>query len=190
MNHLLYLTGRPCAGKSTLAAALTDGCSGFSDMKPFAHTVWIPAGAVRGSTPVVELGVRRPQFSGTDTLPMNVAPKVRAWCSEATGPLLVLGEGDRLGSGSFLDHVRGLDGWTVVHVSLDLDDGAFAVRMAGRPDWSPNPSWLAGRVTKSSNLAAVADLRLDATLPVDLLVEVLVTSSVVAATLRSYTPVA
>lgn len=178
MSELLYLTGRPASGKSTVAAALTEGLRSFVDYKPFAHTIYHQAR-------VVALGVDRGGgFPGTDTLSMSVSSKVVGWLARPGAPALVFGEGDRLANTSFFTAVAGL-GFTVVHAHLDCDDELAAARLATRTEWSPSASWLAGRVTKSRRLAERADVVLDASLPPAELVGVLVGVSGVAAALRA-----
>ncbi len=177
MRHLLYLTGRPGAGKSTLAAALTAGLPSFVDRRPFAHVLFHSC-----SPPVAALGAPRDGFPGTDTLPMNVVTAVRAWLP--TVPFDVLGEGDRLATAGFLDGCREM-GLSVCHVHLDLDDANAEARLATRTEWSPSSAWLAGRVTKARRLGERADLVLDASLPTAELAVAVREASPVAAALAA-----
>lgn len=175
-SHLLYLTGRPCSGKSTLAAALTSPWRSTATAKPFLHTVYL------SRPPVTELGGRRETFSGTDALSMSVSPKVIEWMAFQRDGALVLGEGDRLATGKFFDAADGA-GFTVFHAHIDIPDDVAQARMDER-GWEPSPSWLAGRVTKSANLAHRATLVLDGTHPVKDLAAELIAASPVAHALR------
>lgn len=175
--NLLYVTGRPASGKSTLCSALTAGLPSFVDRKPFAHVVYHSC-----APPVAALGAPRDGFPGTDTLSMNAITAVKAWLPGCG--MDVLGEGDRLANASFLDGAAAL-GLTVVHVHLDLDDEEAARRLAARTDWSPSASWLAGRVTKARRLGERADLVLDARLPTEELAVAVGEASPVAGSLRA-----
>lgn len=160
---MLYLIGRPGSGKSTLCSNLTDGLEPLSvESKPFAHTVW-PGG-------VVELGLHRGSFSGTDALSMSVQPKVVAWLAEEA-PAMILGEGDRLANSKFFNAVREA-GYTLcigrLIVSASVADERCRRRAENLGSEPQNAGWLAGRVTKAARLADEWDplvLELDADQP-------------------------
>jgi hypothetical protein len=68
---LIYIIGYPGSGKTTATAlALGDDVVEVLD-KPFKRT--------RYHDGTVELGYRRPPFSGTDTLSLSAQPKVIKW---------------------------------------------------------------------------------------------------------------
>lgn len=148
VSHLLYLIGQPGSGKSTLCEALTAPLSPSSvEERPFPHIVW-PGG-------VVELGARRPKFSGTDALSMSVQPKVLAWLEEEA-PGLVLGEGDRLANGKFFAAVLTL-GWSLQLVRLAVSSPVAEQRRYERSQVlgkAQSAAWVAGRITKARHLAA------------------------------------
>lgn len=150
MNRMTYLIGEPGAGKSTVMAALTRGWVQFQGHEPFAHIRWYSP--IDQPTPLraVELGKRRPEFSGTDALSMGVMPKAVEWISKAPYPF-VLGEGDRLGSAKFFEAARQA-GYRVevVHIETSPDLAAARRRLRGS---NQNETWLKGRLTKVRNLA-------------------------------------
>lgn len=154
---LIYLSGPPGVGKSSIMAALTDGYDRTTVMQPFAHDqltlrYW-PGPA--DTTPVVaiELGRRRERFSGTDALSMGVAPKAYQWIATRPHPL-ILGEGDRLATKGFLNATRtaGYDVWLI---NLVAAPNTLTTRRAQRGS-TQNDTWMRGRATKAVNLANAA----------------------------------
>jgi len=149
-RNLLYIVGYPGSGKTT-ATALALGDSIVSvEQKPFAHTVYEIE-----KTNVVELGLRREPFGGTDCLALSVQPKVLQWLSEdAPDKLydcsLVVGEGDRLGNTKFFTTAVDM-GWRLILVYLKVPE-----LMARRRAWERgsrfDEPWLKGRITKVNNL--------------------------------------
>ncbi len=149
---LVYVSGAPGSGKSTLMAHLTRACPRDTRLTPFAHDVLhLPAGD--GST-AVELGRRRETFSGTDALSMSVQPRAVAFLTEWPGTLL-LGEGDRLANMNFLG-AAWRAGYTVHLIHLHTPQELLDERCAERGS-EQNPQWRAGRVTKAIRLAATAE---------------------------------
>ena len=144
MSDLVYLSGAPGAGKSTLMAALTEGLDRVAVKDPVPHDIIGTTGAV------AELGKRRNNFPGTDTLAMNIQPKAVAWIG--TLPYRVmLGEGDRLGNSGFLTAAvtAGYRVWLFhLGASGELLDQRCALRGSKQ-----NLAWRAGRATKADNLA-------------------------------------
>jgi P-loop Nucleotide Kinase3 len=148
---LVYLCGPPGAGKSALMAALTARC----DRQPCGDRV--PCDILfRGGRPVgCEVGRRRPGFPGTDALSMSIAPAAREWI--AAGPYrLVLGEGARLASLSFLLAARDGGGYRVHLVHLDAPQAILEARRARRGS-SQAEAWARGRATAAANLAQAAE---------------------------------
>jgi hypothetical protein len=99
----------------------------------------------------IELGKQRPQFPGTDTLAMNIAPVAKKLISSPLVTHTILGEGDRLGFPAFLQ--AALDGGrqvTLVHVVAhpSVLDARCGVR-----GYAQNTAWRKGRATKASRLA-------------------------------------
>lgn len=139
---LTYVIGEPGVGKSTLAAHLLRGLAHMERDKPFAHRLY--------TCGVYELGKRRPDFPGTDALSMSVQPQVLRWM-DTLRPFMVFGEGDRLGTASFLDEAEHL-GYTVrVWHLFGPETAALHRRIRGSDQ---DDQWIAGRRSKVANIAA------------------------------------
>lgn len=158
----MYLIGAPGSGKTTLAEAVFDGIPFTSETEPIAHQKF-PGG--------VALGLPRESFGGTDSLPMNVQPKVVAWIR--TGELgSVFGEGDRLANDKFFRICR-LMGvrLTVAYLWVPANVGKERRKARGSKQ---NPSWVKGRISKAHRLfGSWGTISLDGRKPVDELAGIL-----------------
>lgn len=142
---LIYLVGAPGCGKSALMAELTRLCDRVPQLKPPAHEVLVRRGVIVGA----ELGLRRDSFSGTDALPMNIAPRAASWMRGGYYPL-VLGEGQRLGNSGFLSASRDA-GYRVHLIYMHAPEEVLAQRRNARGS-KQNCSWLKGAATAAKNL--------------------------------------
>jgi hypothetical protein len=151
--NLVYFTGPPAAGKSTLMAALTGGCQRVTRTLPLTHDVLVDAAT--GSLVGAELGRSVGAYPGTDTLAMNVSPVACKWVHTAGAEVgLLLGEGDRLAHRGFLDAAAG-GGFTVTVVHVTAAPSTLDVRCAARGS-TQNQAWRVGRATKAAGLADYA----------------------------------
>lgn len=162
--RLVYLSGEPGVGKSTLMRQITEDWTRIYMPKEmggppcrdllFDHAR--PAQAV-----AVELGRIRDTFSGTDALPSSVIGEAELWLTSgraAREAPLVLAEGARLANRRFLTCAV-TTGYRVqlLHLSglaLAAQRRATRARTLGKPE--QNPSWVKGRRTAAANLALAA----------------------------------
>jgi len=165
------VAGPPCAGKSTLMAALTAGCERAPADLPVPHSRLIdPAD---GSVVGAELGRDRAGFPGTDALGMAVSPVACRWV-QGGGPALLLAEGDRLAHMGFL-RAAAAGGYAVTLAHLNAPAEVLDERCGWRGS-TQNDAWRRGRATKAARLATAAAAAglavtsLDAADPVDELV--------------------
>jgi ribose 1,5-bisphosphokinase PhnN len=149
INNLLYLTGPPGVGKSTVARELTAGWD-RSVMRgvpvPHSRLSHPASGRVLG----VELGVPREQFPGTDTLAMDIGPRALQFLLGQCVPF-VLGEGSRLATRPFLGELARA-GVAVTLVRLTADEELLTARWQARGA-KQNPSWRKGAGTRADRLA-------------------------------------
>jgi ribose 1,5-bisphosphokinase PhnN len=144
-----YLCGPPGVGKSAVMAALTARCDLIPVAGAVPHSVLARAGRPVGA----EIGHRRPGFPGTDTLSMSIAPSARAWVSGAPYRL-ILAEGRRLASASFLD-AAAQAGYEVTLAHLEAPPDVLAARREARGS-TQSESWMRGSATAAANLADAA----------------------------------
>lgn len=153
----LYIIGEPGVGKSSLMARLTEGYNWLVfNYEPFAHIMYYrDLGEVeRALVPTaIEFGAHHNDFPGTDRLSMAVQPKAIALASrlaESLPTTLLLGEGDRLATRSYLTALSDLYALTVVE--LYAEPGIARVRASARSASLQNESWAKGRRTKVARL--------------------------------------
>jgi hypothetical protein len=157
---LVYLSGEPGAGKSTLMAELTRRWASYALDADERGPARILYEDTQGRGVAVELGKRRDSFSGTDALPQAVIASAVAYLTAPEADLL-LAEGARLANERFLTAAL-TSGWAVTLVHLD-PRGAGEERRAkraaelGKPP--QNPSWVKGRITAARNLTLTAPAR-------------------------------
>lgn len=163
MRTLLYVSGEPGVGKSTLMADLTAGLLRVP-VEPEVNAPardWLLTHVALTSMVAVELGRRRDSFSGTDALPQTVILPAEAYlrsgrAAEETSVLLA--EGARLACRRFL--TAAVDsGWRVLLAHLEgpqvaADRRASRAATLGVPE--QNAAWVKGRRTAATNLASAA----------------------------------
>jgi hypothetical protein len=159
--RLVYLSGEPGVGKSTLMREVTAGWERiYLPKEPDAapHRDLLFHRDHPGVCCAVELGRVRDSFSGTDALASDCINEAEAWLrtgKAARESALVLAEGARLANRRFLTaavesgyrvqllHLSGL--------SLAASRRANRARVLGKPE--QNASWVKGRRTAAANLA-------------------------------------
>jgi hypothetical protein len=142
-RRLTYVIGYPGSGKT---AALNGGlsCMGTTYMRhPFKHILYADG--------LVQLGMTRESYGGTDALPMNVQPAVVRWLGLRQPPRVV-GEGDRLANGKFF-HAVLLAGFNLTVVYVVVPELVAQYR-AWRRGSRFADSWFRGRITKVNRLVS------------------------------------
>jgi hypothetical protein len=115
---------------------------------------------------MVELGVRRAEFSGTDSLAMNAVTHAEHFLSTER-PRLLIAEGDRLSITRWFDYAEE-EGYTLWPFYLDAPPAVLADRRMERSllGDGQDRSWVQGRETKAANLAGtIGAYRLDGSKP-------------------------
>lgn len=147
-KQLVYLIGKPGAGKTTLMNAVFSKVGWIQNRLPVAHVVY-PGG--------IEIGVRRKLFAGTDGLSMNIQEHALRFIRDCQYDAIVA-EGDRLGNARFFNAVRQWVDLTVY--LLDTPDEVAAERRRARGS-NQSESWVKGRVTKVNGLSGYVTYRLN-----------------------------
>lgn len=157
---MIYLTGEPGAGKSTLMRRLTAPFERIvigTDEAPVAHDQLIRS-LPEDMIEIVgaEIGKQREQFGGTDALPSPVIEKAIPWLHTAPYRLL-LAEGARLSNRRFLTAaVRA--GYAVTLALLDHRQAKqWRAERGEHIGKIQNETWVRGRQTASRNLAVWAE---------------------------------
>jgi hypothetical protein len=162
-RRLVYLSGEPGVGKSTLMREATSCWQRLPLPKDpgRAPARDLLGDIATGRIAAVELGRQRDTFSGTDALPSNCIDDAETWLRSgqaARHAPLLLAEGARLANRRFLTAAVE-SGYRVdlLHLSgmaVAAERRANRARMLNRPQ--QNPSWVKGRRTAAANLALAA----------------------------------
>jgi hypothetical protein len=143
---LVYFFGPPACGKSTLMAELTKNCERSAVASRLPHDVLFRGTRLVG----VEMGRRRPAFSGTDALSMSIHPKAVSWVGLRPHSL-ILGEGARLATVGFLKAAEAA-GYRVFPFHMKAPEDLLAERRRIRGS-RQNEAWMRGAATRAENLA-------------------------------------
>ncbi len=163
-QRLVYLSGEPGVGKSTLMREITSGWERIylpKEPGKAPHRDLLFHRGTPGVCCAVELGRLRESTSGTDALEATCITEAEHWLASgqaARESALILAEGSRLAHRRFLtDAVN--TGWRVQLLHLNGPNLAAHRRVAraralDRPEQSQ--AWVKGRRTAAANLALAA----------------------------------
>lgn len=162
-HRALWVIGPPGIGKSTVfrlaVSHIPDTAERFWEDAAWSFVG--KAGQRRGCPYIsypggIEFGRVRPQFSGSDALPMDALRHAEDIVS-ALRPGVVVGEGDRLACNRFFMHLLAED-YELDLVTLTADPRLIEHRrnrgILAHPKRDQNPAWVRGRETKARNLTA------------------------------------
>lgn len=143
--RVIAIGGEPGAGKSTLMKEILSAFpfnEKYSDFKlvPFLQykNFYILGKYEEGET-----------FSGTDRMSMAVQPEAIKFLASLPKDSVVLFEGDRLFTASFLEHC--VDNYDTEIIYLETDKAVRQERYKERGS-NQNETWLQGRETKLANI--------------------------------------
>lgn len=145
--RVIAIGGEPGAGKSTLMNEILDK---YSWKLEYDKVKLVPY--LTNTDGVYVLGKYFEEgqtFSGTDRMSMAVQPEAIKFLASLPGDSIVLFEGDRLFTASFLEHC--LDNYDLDIIYLETDKIIREERYKERGS-NQNEIWLQGRETKIANI--------------------------------------
>lgn len=144
---VIAIGGEPGAGKSTLMNKILDE---YTWRMEYDKVKLVPY--LTNTDGVYILGKYFEEgqtFSGTDRMSMAVQPEAIKFLASLPDDSIVLFEGDRLFTASFLEHC--LDNYDLEIIYLETDKSIREERYAERGS-NQNETWLQGRETKIANI--------------------------------------
>lgn len=142
---VIAIGGEPGSGKSTLMKRLIKAL----EVEPKYNEVKMVPYLQKGNVYVLGKYEDGQVFSGTDRMSMAVQPEAIKFLATLPSDAIVLYEGDRLFTASFLEHC--LDNYELNIVYLKTDKSVRQERYKDRGS-NQNETWLQGRETKISNI--------------------------------------
>lgn len=150
----MYLLGGAGVGKSSVMSLLMEGWvagpyTRWTEREMFGHSL------VKGDELGAYLGRLRPDYPGTDSLCLSVAPQALLWLEAVPllGLSMIFGEGWRLGHRSFLLKLSRVTSLTVV--LLTATDQAAEERRAHRGGKTLAPTFCASAASRAANTYVV-----------------------------------
>lgn len=150
---IISIGGEPGSGKSTLMNRILDNYSWklvYNEVKLVPYLTNTSGVYILGK--YFEEGQT---FSGTDRMSMAVQPEAIKFLSTLDKDSVVLFEGDRLFTSSFLEHC--VENYDCEIIYLETDKSIREERYKERGS-DQNKTWLQGRVTKISNILSNINL--------------------------------
>ena len=142
---VIAIGGEPGSGKSTLMKRLIEAL----EVEPKYNEFKLVPYLQKGNVYVLGKYEDGQVFSGTDRMSMAVQPEAIKFLATLPSDAVVLYEGDRLFTASFLEHC--LDNYELNIVYLKTDKSVRQERYKDRGS-NQNETWLQGRETKIANI--------------------------------------
>lgn len=155
---VIAIGGEPGAGKSTLMKEILDQ---YSWKMEYDKVKLVPY--LTNTDGVYVLGKYFEEgqtFSGTDRMSMAVQPEAIKFLAKLDKDSVVLYEGDRLFTASFLEHC--VENYDLEIIYLETDKTIREERYKERGS-NQNETWLQGRVTKIANILSNMTLMFNVT---------------------------
>mgnify|MGYP003333310721 CR=1 FL=1 len=156
MIKVIAIGGEPGAGKSTLMWKLIDRLqpeAKFAEYKlvPYHQkdNIYILGKYEEGET-----------FSGTDRMSMSVQPEAIKFLDTLPNDSVVIYEGDRLFTQSFLEHCHEHHNLQIIYLQTTKEERIIRYAQRGS---NQNETWLQGRETKIANILSNMTLMFNTT---------------------------
>lgn len=149
MAKVVYICGEPGSGKTTLMRKLIKHYNIDSTPLIEAGYQLVPFHANGKGLHVLGKYEDGEVFSGTDRMSMAVQPEAIKWIDSLPSGAVVLGEGDRLFTNSFMDHCVDKHDLSIYYLKTteDVRKERYKERNSNQ-----NETWLQGRITKIRNI--------------------------------------
>jgi len=142
---VIAIGGEPGSGKSTLMKKLIE----VFEVEPKYNEVKLVPYLQKGNVYVLGKYEEGEVFSGTDRMSMAVQPEVIKFLSTLPSDAVVLYEGDRLFTASFLEHCLDMYDLNIIYLQTKKEVRQERYKDRGSDQ---NETWLQGRETKIANI--------------------------------------
>ena len=152
MRKIIAIGGEPATGKTTLMRAVIQNFT-WENKEPWKLVPTMYSESL--DLHIVGKYADGDMFAGTDKTSMSVMPEAKKWVSQCTSNILF--EGDRLFSGSFLEHCLTIPDVELHILFIQATPENLEFRHKDRGD-EQSEVFLKGRKTKYSNILGNFDL--------------------------------
>lgn len=142
---VIAIGGEPGSGKSTLMKKLLE----YIQPEPKYNEFKLVPYLQQGNTYILGKYEEGEVFSGTDRMSMAVQPEAIKFLATLPKDAVVLYEGDRLFTASFLEHCLEKYDLKIIYLATDKEVRQERYKLRGSDQ---NETWLQGRETKISNI--------------------------------------
>jgi uridine kinase len=143
--RVIAIGGEPGSGKSTLMKKLIE----VFEVEPKYNEVKLVPYLQKGNVYVLGKYEEGEVFSGTDRMSMAVQPEAIKFLSTLPSDAVVLYEGDRLFTSSFLEHCLDMYDLNIIYLQTKKEVRQERYKDRGSDQ---NETWLQGRETKIANI--------------------------------------